>query len=165
MLGQTKAISGCVEPQCKVVEKLPVTAPDKLSMNRRYMRVVAKLASRARDRLDNRMLSQHQQDAPARAFHFAQSMLLARLLLARKSPPSITFMSRHLYLDSSPPPYHGPTDAIDKNAFRKTMSVLGARISPERTRVLLKANELRKCVCSTQHLDSTLSVPSACAAV
>ncbi|KJA28410.1 hypothetical protein HYPSUDRAFT_62040 [Hypholoma sublateritium FD-334 SS-4] len=69
-------------------------------------------------------------------------------------------MSRHLYLDSSPPAYRGPTDVIDKNAFHKTISVLGARISPERTRVLLKANELRNCLMDLPKIRTVVSDPS-----
>ncbi|PPQ63825.1 hypothetical protein CVT24_009775 [Panaeolus cyanescens] len=55
-------------------------------------------------------------------------------------------MSRHLFLDASPPPYTGSRDALDKSLFHKKLTVIGAKTAPERTRVLLKANELRKYV-------------------
>lgn len=73
-------------------------------------------------------------------------MLLARRLFARQTNHLSMNMSRHLYLDSSPPPYTGPKDHLDREAFRKKLSVLGARVPPERTRVLLKANELKRCI-------------------
>ena len=52
--------------------------------------------------------------------------------------------ARHLFLDASPPPYTSSRDSLDKQSFRKTLCVLAARVPPERTRVLLKAAELRK---------------------
>ena len=55
-------------------------------------------------------------------------------------------MPRHLYLDASPPPYEGPRDRLDKDAFKKKLTVLGARVAPEKTRILLKAHELKECV-------------------
>jgi tRNA (guanine37-N1)-methyltransferase len=55
-------------------------------------------------------------------------------------------MSSHAYLDASPPPYHGPYDALDKSAFRKTLSVLAARIPPNKTGQVLKAHPLKTCV-------------------
>jgi len=70
-------------------------------------------------------------------------MLLARA--ARQQFVSF-IMPRHLYLDASPPPYNGSRDVLNKGAFKKTFNVLGARVAPEKTRVLLKAGELKKCV-------------------
>jgi len=52
--------------------------------------------------------------------------------------------ARHLFLDASPPPYTSSRDTLDKESFRKTLPVLAARVPPERTRVLLKATELKK---------------------
>ena len=52
--------------------------------------------------------------------------------------------ARSRFLDASPPPYTSSRDTLDKESFRKTLSVLAARVAPERTRVLLKAAELRK---------------------
>ncbi|KAF9567773.1 hypothetical protein CPC08DRAFT_626229 [Agrocybe pediades] len=69
-------------------------------------------------------------------------------------------MSRHLYLDASPSPYHGPRDRLDKDAFKKTLSVLGARVPPERTRVLLKANELKNYLMDLPKIRSVVSDPS-----
>ncbi|PPQ79404.1 hypothetical protein CVT25_002674 [Psilocybe cyanescens] len=69
-------------------------------------------------------------------------------------------MSRHLYLDSSPPPYTGPKDHLDREAFRKKLSVLGARVPPERTRVLLKANELKSCLMDLPKIRTVVSDPS-----
>ncbi|KAF9486577.1 guanine-N(1)--methyltransferase [Pholiota conissans] len=69
-------------------------------------------------------------------------------------------MSRHLYLDASPPPYTGPRDVIDKTAFRKTFSVLGARVAPERTRVLLRAAELKDCLMDLPKIRTVVSDPS-----
>jgi len=72
-------------------------------------------------------------------------MLLARAAFARQRLVSF-IMPRHLYLDASPPPYNGSRDVLDKDAFKKTFNVLGACVAPEKTRVLLKAGELKKCV-------------------
>ncbi|KDR85743.1 hypothetical protein GALMADRAFT_234802 [Galerina marginata CBS 339.88] len=66
-------------------------------------------------------------------------------------------MSRHLYLDASPPPYTGPRDYLDRDAFRKSFSVLGARVPPERTRVLLKAGELRNCLMDLPKIRTVVS--------
>lgn len=70
------------------------------------------------------------------------------MLLVRSLPQKIvsftSIMSRRLYVDATLPPYTGPRDILNNNAFHKTVSVLGARISPDRTRVLLKADELKK---------------------
>ena len=52
--------------------------------------------------------------------------------------------ARHCFLDASPPPYTSSRDILDKDSFRKTLSVLAARVAPERTRILLKAGELKK---------------------
>ena len=65
-------------------------------------------------------------------------------LFARNPRQFALIMSRHLYLDSSPPQYHGPRDVLDKSAFQKSLSVLAVRVSPKKTRVLLKASELKK---------------------
>ncbi|KAF8971730.1 Met-10+ like-protein-domain-containing protein [Flammula alnicola] len=69
-------------------------------------------------------------------------------------------MSRHLYLDASPPPYNGPRDFVDKAAFHKTISVLGARVPPEKTRVLLKAGELKNCLMDLPKIRTVVSDPS-----
>ncbi|KAF8204026.1 Met-10+ like-protein-domain-containing protein [Pholiota molesta] len=87
-------------------------------------------------------------------------MLLARTLFAKRAPTFVLTMSRHLYLDASPPPYTGPRDAIDKTAFRKTFSVLGARVSPEKTRVLLRANELKDTLMDLPKIRTVVSDPS-----
>jgi len=55
-------------------------------------------------------------------------------------------MSRQLFIDVSPPQYAGPRDILNKEAFKKTFNVLAARVQPEKTRLLLKAAELRKYV-------------------
>ena len=52
--------------------------------------------------------------------------------------------TRHRFLDASPPPYTSSRDILHKESFRKTLSVLAARVVPERTGVLLKAAELKK---------------------
>lgn len=72
------------------------------------------------------------------------SMLSSLTPFARNPRQFALTMSRHLYLDSSPPQYHGPRDVLDKSAFQKSLSVLAVRVSPEKTRVLLKASELKK---------------------
>ena len=73
-------------------------------------------------------------------------LCVARLLLTRKQQLFNLNMAqtRHRFLDASPPPYTSSRDILDKESFRKTLSVLAARVAPERTRVLLKAGELRK---------------------
>ncbi|KAJ3573542.1 hypothetical protein NP233_g2362 [Leucocoprinus birnbaumii] len=52
-------------------------------------------------------------------------------------------MSTHAYLDASPPPYNGPTNRLDKSVFRKTLTVLAARVPPSKTGQLLKAQSLK----------------------
>ncbi|KAF9055845.1 Met-10+ like-protein-domain-containing protein [Panaeolus papilionaceus] len=69
-------------------------------------------------------------------------------------------MSRHLFLDASPPPYTGSRDALDKSLFHKKLSVIGAKTAPERTRVLLKANELRNCLMDLPKVRTVVSDPS-----
>ena len=71
---------------------------------------------------------------------------VARSLLTQKRQLFNLNMAqaRHLFLDASPPPYTSSRDTLDKESFRKTLSVLAARVAPERTRVLLKAAELRE---------------------
>jgi len=72
-------------------------------------------------------------------------MIALRAFFHRPESP-IFVMSRHLYLDVSPPPYTSSRDSLDKSVFRKTLNVLGARVQPEKTGALLKAPELRKFV-------------------
>ncbi|PPQ66369.1 hypothetical protein CVT26_011088 [Gymnopilus dilepis] len=69
-------------------------------------------------------------------------------------------MPRHLYLDASPPPYEGPRDRLDKDAFKKKLTVLGARVAPEKTRVLLKANELKEALMDLPKIRTVVSDPS-----
>ncbi|KAF8910145.1 Met-10+ like-protein-domain-containing protein [Gymnopilus junonius] len=87
-------------------------------------------------------------------------MLLVRRLFPRTPNFLFSIMPRHLYLDASPPPYNGPKDSLDKDVFRKTLSVLGARIPPEKTRVLLKANELKECLMDLPKIRTVVSDPS-----
>ncbi|KAF8167350.1 Met-10+ like-protein-domain-containing protein [Crassisporium funariophilum] len=68
-------------------------------------------------------------------------------------------MSRHLYLDASPPPYTCSRDTLNKESFRKTIPVLAARVSPEKTRVLLKAGELRDCLMDLPKIKTVVSDP------
>ena len=74
------------------------------------------------------------------------NLSVARSLLAQKRQLFSLNMAqaRHRFLDASPPPYTSSRDTLDKESFRKTLSVLAARVAPEKTRVLLKAAELRK---------------------
>lgn len=58
-------------------------------------------------------------------------------------------MSSRVFLDASPPSYQGPKDRLDKSAFHKTLTVLSARVPPNKTGQLLKACELKGCVLST----------------
>lgn len=53
-------------------------------------------------------------------------------------------MARHLYLDADPPAYTGPRDRLDKDAFQKKLSVLAARVAPEKVGALLKASPLKQ---------------------
>jgi len=71
-------------------------------------------------------------------------MLVGRIFARRRPTTFLIIMSRHIYLDASPPPYTGARDYLDRNAFTKTITVVGARVRPEKTGVLLKAPELRK---------------------
>ena len=74
------------------------------------------------------------------------NLSVARSLLAQKRQLFSLNMAqaRHRSLDASPPPYTSSRDTLDKESFRKTLAVLAARVAPEKTRVLLKAAELRK---------------------
>ena len=82
------------------------------------------------------------------AFHHNTSdcmLSVARSLLTQKQLFNFNMaQARHCFLDASPPPYTSSRDTLDKESFRKTLSVLAARVAPEKTRVLLKAAELRK---------------------
>ena len=72
-------------------------------------------------------------------------MLVSQSIFATRRPTTLLIaMSRHIYLDASPPLYTGARDYLDRNAFTKTITVLGARVRPEKTGVLLKAPELRQ---------------------
>ncbi|KAF6766703.1 hypothetical protein DFP72DRAFT_985672 [Ephemerocybe angulata] len=53
-------------------------------------------------------------------------------------------MSRHLYLDVEPPVYTGPRDRLDKDAFQKHLSVVAARVRPEKVGTFLKAAPLKE---------------------
>lgn len=66
-------------------------------------------------------------------------------------------MSRQLYIDVSPPRYTGPSDVLDKGAFKKTFNILGARVQQEKTRLLLKATELKRHVHSLVLYEEKLS--------
>jgi hypothetical protein len=67
---------------------------------------------------------------------------VARSLLTQKRQLFSLNMAqaRHRFLDASPPPYTSSRNTLDNESFRKTLSVLAARV----TGVLLKAAELRK---------------------
>ncbi|TFK41832.1 S-adenosyl-L-methionine-dependent methyltransferase [Crucibulum laeve] len=69
-------------------------------------------------------------------------------------------MSRHIFLDATPPPYTGSRDVLDKTAFRKTLSVLAARVPPARTRVLLKAEPLKKFLMDLPKIRTVVPDPS-----
>jgi len=49
---------------------------------------------------------------------------------------------------------------LDKSAFRKSLSVLGARVSPEKTRILLKAPELKNSLMDLPKIRSVVSDPT-----
>jgi hypothetical protein len=55
-------------------------------------------------------------------------------------------MSSRIFLDASPPPYNGPKGRLDKSAFHKTLTVLSARVPPNKTGQFLNARELKGCV-------------------
>ena len=70
---------------------------------------------------------------------------VARLLTQKRQLINLNMaQARNRFLDASPPPYTSSRDTLDKESFRKTLSVLAARVAPERTGVLLNAAELRK---------------------
>lgn len=60
-------------------------------------------------------------------------------------------MSSHAFLDASPPAYHGPRERLDRSAFRKTLTVLSARVPQSKTGQLLKAQPLRGCVLECEY--------------
>lgn len=91
------------------------------------------------------------------------SFLRRSLLLRRNIPSQIHIMSRHLYLDISPPQYTGPRDKLDKSFFKKTLPVLAARLRPEKVGSFLKSPALKKC--GLQHPLHSLANLSATGAV
>lgn len=68
-------------------------------------------------------------------------------------------MSRHLYLDASPPPYTGSRNQLDRSVFHKHLSCLGARVAPERTRVLLKSEVLKNFVMDLPKIKTVVPDP------
>lgn len=67
-------------------------------------------------------------------------------------------MSSHAYLDTSPPAYDGPKDRLVKSAFRKTLSVLAARVPPNKTGQILKAQPLKGFVIKHRFVSSAHSL-------
>ncbi|TFK30950.1 hypothetical protein FA15DRAFT_580267 [Coprinopsis marcescibilis] len=55
-------------------------------------------------------------------------------------------MSRHLFLDVSPPPYLGSREQLDKSAFRKTLPVLAARVQPDKVGRFLKGDVMKRAI-------------------
>ncbi|CAA7264835.1 unnamed protein product [Cyclocybe aegerita] len=85
-------------------------------------------------------------------------MLLARTLLSKQRQYlNIFSMSRHLSIDASPPPYNGPWDRLDKEAFRKSLTVLGARVPPEKTGAFLKTLALKDCIMDLPKIRTVVS--------
>lgn len=58
--------------------------------------------------------------------------------------PRFLIMTRHLFLDVSPPAYTGSRDVLDKTVFKKTIPVLAARVPAAKTGVLLKAEQMKR---------------------
>ena len=52
--------------------------------------------------------------------------------------------TRRLYLDVDPPVYTGSRERLDKDAFQKNVSILAARVRPERVGDFLKASPLKQ---------------------
>ncbi|EKM84070.1 hypothetical protein AGABI1DRAFT_32708 [Agaricus bisporus var. burnettii JB137-S8] len=68
-------------------------------------------------------------------------------------------MSSRVFLDASPPSYQGPKDRLDKSAFHKTLTVLSARVPPNKTGQLLKARELKGALMDLPKIRSVVSDP------
>ncbi|KAF9531940.1 hypothetical protein CPB83DRAFT_808080 [Crepidotus variabilis] len=69
-------------------------------------------------------------------------------------------MHRHLYLDASPPPYTGSREKLNRDAFKKSFNVLGARVSPEKAGLLLKAKEMRETIMDLPKLKTVVPDPT-----
>lgn len=64
-------------------------------------------------------------------------------------------MTRHLYLDIDPPAYTGSRDHLDRDVFQKKLSVLAARVQPEKVGKFLKSSPLKGYVPSFQKFGSS----------
>lgn len=79
----------------------------------------------------------------SRPFHF-------RSVLYRTSSrfryPRIPPMSRRGNLDISPPVHRGMKDQLDRDSFKKSIAVLGVKITPEKVHTTLRSEKIRRCV-------------------
>lgn len=54
-------------------------------------------------------------------------------------------MSRRGNLDVSPPIHRGMKDRLDKDLFKKSIPVLGVKVTPEKVHNIMKSEPLRRC--------------------
>ncbi|GJE89666.1 Met-10 like-protein-domain-containing protein [Phanerochaete sordida] len=62
-------------------------------------------------------------------------------------------------LDASPPVQRGMTDKLDKDAFRKTIEVLAAKVSPRDTGSVLRAPVLKRSILDLPRIQSAAQAP------
>ncbi|KAM6498683.1 Met-10+ like domain containing protein [Amanita muscaria] len=68
-------------------------------------------------------------------------------------------MSRHLHLDASPPIHRGMM-RLDRDAFRKTIPLLAARVQPSKTNTVLKAQPMKRAVIDLPKVRTVVPDPS-----
>jgi hypothetical protein len=60
--------------------------------------------------------------------------------------PGTGMMPRQFAIDASPPINRGMKDSLNRDAFRKSIPILAARVSPNKTGTVLKSPVMKKFV-------------------
>ncbi|KAK0466351.1 Met-10+ like-protein-domain-containing protein [Desarmillaria tabescens] len=63
-------------------------------------------------------------------------------------------------IDTTPPRYHGSLHPLDKDAFRKRISVLALRVPPNKTNSIIKSTALRRFLVGAPKLSPVVKDPS-----
>lgn len=83
----------------------------------------------------------------SRSFHIKAS--LSSVLY--RTPPRLrhhraALMSRRNNLDISPPVHRGMKDRLDRDLFKKSVPVLGVKVTPEKVHTTLRSEKVRRYV-------------------
>ncbi|KAH6917030.1 hypothetical protein BKA70DRAFT_1251174 [Coprinopsis sp. MPI-PUGE-AT-0042] len=68
-------------------------------------------------------------------------------------------MARHIYLDTTPPAYHGSRDELDRNLFRKSLPTLAVRLAPAKVGMFLKGDAMKRAILDIPKLRTVISDP------